>query len=695
MELPSPDEYDGRNSLEELTMPDNRSQRGVPLPSVWQVCLLAAAVIAAWILWSEFHRRIRPPVADSEHDAGARLRSTLSLSNAGQLGLDRLKTLLGSDDPSARRNALLGLAELGPDGQESLPEVRLRLGDRDSSVRQTALMAFSKICDDQEQVLAAAAGFLADSEPQARQFASRYLQTAGPSAIPALIAIANSESADARLLVIRLLADADEDRDPGEVNLALRRLLHDPDGAVRLQAITAVVSREAAELDEVRGWLREEDPKVASLALGAVSSLGPDPVAVLPELQTLLEDTTGTRPWPGGVLAYLKSAARPLIPVLLKRSSAGSPSSRFYVAQALTEIGADPNDVVPILLPLLAEKDDYNVCWQAGQLLARIDPEEGRRQVSRLIGQLANKGASLHGEDPDLHALIGLKSLAQEAVPLLMQLLSHSDWHIRSMAMSTLGGIGPDAAPALPILLGFTNRKTPTLDEGFDVGPAIRALGGVGPAARTAVPRLIELINGSNSNDSSLRDYIVRTLGQIGEASPEVIAVLQREITSTFFQSKMGRIPQAPRTRVHALQSLVLLAGNSATIRSDVIPLLDDNEPILRMQAALMIGHLSGDRKAAIARLIESLSDQNYFVRITAALALGQIGPDAGAALPVLRELLRESRNHVSARRIATRAGFGFPNGELQFIPDEIDLQQFSLAKAARWAISAIESQPP
>jgi hypothetical protein len=78
-------------------------------------------------------------------------------------------------------------------------------------------------------------------------------------------------------------------------------------------------------------------------------------------------------------------------------------------------------------------------------------------------------------------------------------------------------------------------------------------------------------------------------------------------------------------------------------------------------------------------------------VCITAALALSQIGPDAGDALPVLRELLRESRNHVSARRIATRAGFGLPNVDLQFIPDEIDLHQFSLAKAARWAISAIE----
>jgi HEAT repeat protein len=684
-------EYHRWISLQELTMPDNRLQRGVRMPGVWQVCVLAAALAAGWILWSEFQRRIRPPAVDSEPDAGARLRVTLNLSKEGKPGLNQLNTLLDTDDPRTRDNALLGLAELGPDGHEFLPAVRRKLADQDSSVRQTALMAFSKICDDREQILAATAGFLADSEPQAREFAARNLQTAGASAVPALIAMADSPNADARLLVIRLLADADEDRDPGEVNLVLRSLLHDPDAAVRLQAVTAVVSRGAAELDEVCGWLREDDPKVVGQALAAVSSFGQDSFAVLPELQALLEDTTGTRPWPGAVLAFLKSVARPLIPVLQKRSSMGSPRSRFYLAQALAEIGADPNNIVPILTPLLAEKDDYNVCWQAGELLARVDPEEGRRQVSRLIEQLANKETSVDGKDPDLQALSGLQSLANEAVPLLMRLLSHSDWYVRSMAMSTLGGIGPDAAPAVPILMRFINRKAPSISEGFDVGPAIQALGRIGPVARPAVPRLIELINGK-SHDSMLRERIVRALGQIGEASPEVISVLRQEIAATEFHSSMGRIPQDARTRVHALQSLVLLAGDSATTFSDLLSLLDDNESGLRMQAALAIGRLAGNRREAIPRLIEALADQNYYVCIAATLALGQIGADAGAALPALRELLLHKRNHVSARRIATRGGITFPSVDLQFMPDGIDLRQFSLAKAAQWAISAIET---
>ena len=672
-------------------MPDNRSQRGVPLPGVWQVCVLAAVLAAAWILWSEFHRRISP-AADSELDAGARLRATLSLSNEGRPGLDQLTTLLGSDDARTRRNALLGLAQLGPDGQSSLAVIRLLLSDQDSSVRQTALVAFSKICDDQEQILAATASFLADSDSHARQFASGNLQAAGPSAIPALIAMADSESADARLLIVRLLADADEDRDPDEVNLALRHLLHDPDGAVRLQTITAVVARGAAELDEVRGWLREDDPKIVGQALAAISSFGIESVAVLPELRALLEDTSGTRPWPGRALAFLKSAAGPLIPVLLKRGSAGSPGSRFYLAQALVEIGADPNDVVPILTPLLAEKDDYNVCWRAGRLLAQIDPEEGRRQVSRLVAQLADKEASLHGNDPDLQALSGLRSLAKEAAPLLLRLLSHSDRYVRSMAMTTLGGIGNDAAPAVPILTRFISRK----GTAIDLDQAIRTLGSIGPGARSAVPQLVDLLNANFADHAPTPGNvdIVQALGQIGDASPEVIAALRLQLAMTDFQSNAGPNQQVSRTRVHALQSLVLLVGDSATTLSDLMPLLDDSDHEVRVQAAMAIGRLSCDRRRAIGRLTESLAEKSVYVRTAAALALGEIGPDADAALPMLRNCLGDSRNNVPNwdRRTSTPSRSGFPYVELQFTPDGIDSLQVSLAGAARWAISAIET---
>jgi hypothetical protein len=83
LEFPSQDEYDRGNCLEELTMPAKRSERGVPLPGVWQVCVLVAALAASWIIGSEFRPWITPPDGTAKYDAGENLRAILSLSNDG------------------------------------------------------------------------------------------------------------------------------------------------------------------------------------------------------------------------------------------------------------------------------------------------------------------------------------------------------------------------------------------------------------------------------------------------------------------------------------------------------------------------------------------------------------------------------------------------------------------------------------
>ena len=189
----------------------------------------------------------------------------------------------------------------------------------------------------------------------------------------------------------------------------------------------------------------------------------------------------------------------------------------------------------------------------------------------------------------------------------------------------------------------------------------------------------------------------MRALGQIGVASPEVIAALRRQLTMTAFQSNAGWTLQEPRTRVLALQSLVLLADDSAATLPDLMPLLDDHEHGIRIQAALAIGPLPGDRRQAIGRLVETLADPNVYARTAAALALAEIGPDARVALPTLRNCLCDSRNNVpnSGRRIANRLGTTLSTLELSFMPGGIDLRQVSVADAARLAIAAIEKLEP
>jgi len=650
-------------------MAENRSQRGIPLPGLWPACVLVAAIAGTWIMWSEFRRRHETPaIGSAKPDPGEKLRSVLELSRHGESALAELTPLLRSDDHATRRNALLALGQMGSEAGDAMVEVRERFSDEDARVRTEALAAFSRICDDQDQVLMAAAAFLADSDRQVRDVAARTLQTAGPTAIPALIAVAHSESREARQLVIRLLPAADRHRDADEVNAVLRSLFDDPDGTVRLQAIKAVVGRGAARLDEVLGWLRDEDPILVTEGLRAVRSLGPETAAVvIPDLAVLLEERSGLKfrellP----AISQFKAAAAPLIPALLQRGADPNSDARFQIAGTLLAIGADPADIVPILIVLLdSDKAHYNDCWQAGQLLTQIDPAEARRQVSRLVSKIeAKETEPMEHEDADLQSLCGMGSQAQEAVPLLIRLLSHPSRSVRGIAMATICGLGPAAAPAVPMLLPLADRES----------HAIMALGRIGSDARSAVPKLLKLSDNPHSGE-----YAARALGQIGDASPQVIAALRRQLTRTPEQNNQHQ--DLARLRVAAIQSLVLLAGDRATTLADLLSLLIDSDQAVRVEAIAGIGRLTGDRGEAIERLIESLDDVAPAIQTAAARALGRIGPQAQAALPELRRLAADRRS-VLAR-------------SWQHWPDENSQRYVSLAEAAQWAISAIEPPAP
>ncbi|HEY2250644.1 MAG TPA: HEAT repeat domain-containing protein, partial [Planctomycetaceae bacterium] len=429
-------------------MPEIRSPRGIPLPGFSQICVLAAAVVGTAILWSEFHRiRQLPAVSSGQPDLGEKLRSVLELSRHGESALDELTPLLDSEDRTTRHNALLALISMGPEAAGALGTIRARFADKDPMVRGAALAAFSRICDDQDQVLATAAGFLADTDLLVRELAARTLQMAGPSAISPLIAMAHSESPDARQLVIRLLPGADKFGDPDEVKAALRSLMDDPVEAVRLQAIKAVVDRHAAQLDEIRGWLRDEDPKLIAEGVRAVNSLGVEAApVVLPDLADMLEKTNGPTAWAVlNAISHFKAGAAPLIPALLRYRGNPNSGAHFQIAQTLLAIGAESADLVPILISFLASEKTHNdYCWQAGHLLARIDPEEARRQVSRLIVKIAaRENDPMEPGDSDLSALCGLGAQAQEAVPLLIRLLSHPSRTVPGTAMATICGLGP------------------------------------------------------------------------------------------------------------------------------------------------------------------------------------------------------------------------------------------------------------
>jgi arylsulfatase A-like enzyme/HEAT repeat protein len=77
----------------------------------------------------------------------------------------------------------------------------------------------------------------------------------------------------------------------------------------------------------------------------------------------------------------------------------------------------------------------------------------------------------------------------------------------------------------------------------------------------------------------------------------------------------------------------------------DLLPtLLDglkDNDPVVRANAAAVLGQLGADAKPAVGALSKALGDKEFAVRAEVAVALGEIGPAARAAVPALLETLK------------------------------------------------------
>jgi hypothetical protein len=93
-----------------------------------------------------------------------------------------------------------------------------------------------------------------------------------------------------------------------------------------------------------------------------------------------------------------------------------------------------------------------------------------------------------------------------------------SEWTESETAVDTLGRIGPSALPALVELLHGQ-------DEGLQIGAA-RAIALMGPKAKDAVPDLVAALADPSSR---VRKYVLRALGQMGDAAGSAVEAVARE----------------------------------------------------------------------------------------------------------------------------------------------------------------------
>jgi HEAT repeat protein len=211
--------------------------------------------------------------------------------------------------------------------------------------------------------------------------------------------------------------------------------------------------------------------------------------------------------------------------------------------------------------------------------------------------------------------------LAQQApsgrakdIPRWIKELKHKDPSVRWYAAYALGQLGPAAAEAVGPLRKMLPRGSEP-DE-YVHGTVAWAIGRIGPAARPAIPELIQCLGSeldaaqrAQSVHDSARRNAAWALGQFGPAA---------------------RVATA-----------------------ELVKLLDDQDPVVRVQAAAALWKI--DRRGEAApTLLEVLRSRQGNGPYAAAVALGELGPDVPGALKGLAEALRDPDEDT--RRAASRS---------------------------------------
>jgi HEAT repeat protein len=639
--------------------------------------LFVVVIVAGWLFWSEIRERgwipgVQPPA----RDPADRLRELEALVRSGPDGVPELVQRLSDPDPGIRRHVLLALSRIGPRAKSALELIRQAFTDRDATARSCAIDAYCRINEDLAAATPILAAMLADPVPDVRKSAAEELIAIGPPAVSDVVEVLRSDAAEARSEALAILRRLRRWDSAAAIDKAVRTRLEDSDDGVRALALSALVEWGSATPDEIRRHLKSGGVETA---LRAAAQLGPDAAELLPDVMTLLEqterlelpalDAAQLRLLPNDIgtpslaararlilrcLRAMKTAACPAVPLLLRRVDELTAGNRVAVALVLVDIGANADDVIAILAPLLPGSDgkpkrsqqtpaaaDKDIVGEAAAILVRASPAAARRTVALLIPKLQTGGGGV--DKTVLNALRGLGHEAGEAVPVLTSLVPHPDGEVFSNAVITLGEIGPEAAPADGALLAQLKGEGDKRDEGAEIRQRIiQALGKFGPSAKSAIPVLLKVVDdpatfvpsGSRYHESwmfTLRLAALKSAAQIGENDPQVLAMLRTQIQSG-----------TPDCQTAAVRWLVLAARQSPQILPEAVSLLSSDAGIVRGCAALAIGELSGDLAIAVEPLISRLKDESPYVQAAAAVALGRIGSAAAGALPALKELQQQ-----------------------------------------------------
>jgi HEAT repeat protein len=354
--------------------------------------------------------------------------------------------------------ACLALSEIGADAKEAVPHLTKALDHKDPEVRIAALIALGEIGKPSAPAAGKITQLLAGDEMEGVRYAAAFaLGSMGhtETAERALTNALDSENEFLRVAgawALARLADEETPLIDKAVKIVIDGIASDNpevrDLALRVLADKSI-PREATRPAFRKALEGIDDPVHLEMIVDAVAAMGED---ALEGCIRALKDKAPKRLYAIQVLIKLGPTAAPAVPELIKTLKDEDAELRREAEFALGSIGADAASATEALIASLGD-EDQEVRHAACYALGKIGP--GAKEAIPAL----KKG--LKSDDKFLRfasiwALLKIHAdkltLAEVAVPMLIEALGDERAHVRVEAAYSLGELGSAAKAAVEAL---------------------------------------------------------------------------------------------------------------------------------------------------------------------------------------------------------------------------------------------------
>lgn len=292
-----------------------------------------------------------------------------------------------------------------------------------------------------------------------------------------------------------------------------------------------------------------------------------------------------------GLWYWLSTGAR-AVPTLIEMLQDDDPSTRIVAAEQLGQVGPAARAAIPRLLAQATADGNQHANTTAAAALKSIDLTSARQVMTHFMPRLQEQDAQ---QRRTACAVLGsLGPVAKPAVPALLAAGHDPDELVRRNALMALASIGIPSPPIVAALLeGLRDssslvRQTAVTQFAFTV-----------PLTQPVVTAVTPLLNDPN-----------RSIATLARSALDKA----RSDDATQLES-LGMMVQHSAARDYALHQLAQLGPAAGDALLPVLPLLQDDRPLIRYLAAEAIGAMGVSAKQAVQPLRLRREDPDPVVR--------------------------------------------------------------------------------